>query len=167
MWSPIDRLECNHTPRFWTGDCGAVTVCPTVMPVFASCWLVPIKRSSVLASFTSNLSWDMLQRFEAVCHSAIAKSNEFLQILNVLGASLAKDEQVFSLWVQIVASLMWIYLLKEESKEEREDHWIRPSSWWGNMIKERCLNGEKNFSNEQRKLYGTCRWTRIMHCTKA
>ena len=29
---PIDRLESNHTPRFRTGDCGAMTECPTVMP---------------------------------------------------------------------------------------------------------------------------------------
>ena len=39
-------------------------------------------------------------------------------------------------------------MLKEESKEERENHWIRPGRtdlWWGNMIKERSLNGEKNF----------------------
>ena len=26
MWSPIDRVESNHKPRFQTGDCGAMTV---------------------------------------------------------------------------------------------------------------------------------------------
>ena len=66
MWSPIDRLQSNHKPRFQTENCGAMTECPTVMPsikILASCYLVPIKRSSVLASFTSNLSWDMSSVF--------------------------------------------------------------------------------------------------------
>ena len=26
MWSPIDKLESNHTPRFQTGDSGVMTV---------------------------------------------------------------------------------------------------------------------------------------------
>ena len=61
--SPIDRLESNCTTRFRMGNCGAMTERPILMisiVTLASYCLVPIKRSSILASFISNLSWDIL-----------------------------------------------------------------------------------------------------------